>query len=1488
MIKDQPNQKSDKTGSVTVVGSGIAGLQTALDIANSGFKVYLVEEKPTVGGVMAQLDKTFPTNDCSSCMMGPKLAELANHPNIEILAYTDVLDVKGQPGRFLMTLNKKARYIDAAKCTACGDCADVCPVLRPGEHDLQLVNRKAIYIPYPQAVPNTYTIEKHDPAPCRTACPANLNVQAYVAMVKMGRYREAVEIIMQDLPLPGVLGRVCPRGCEKSCRRIETDEAISIRELKRVAADHVELNEIPVPEITPRDENVAVIGSGPAGLSAAYFLALDGYQVTVYESMPEAGGMLRYGIPEHRLPRSVLDEEITNLNRFGIKIQTNTTIGKDLPLEDLQKNGAGAIFLAIGAWKSLKLGISGEDISRGIADAISFLREVHSKKLKKLAGRVVVIGGGHSALDSARVALRLGASDAHIIYRRSRAEMPAEPAEVLEAEKEGVKVHFQVAPLRIIGDNGSVTGIRCVRTRLTETDNTGRPRPVPIDGSEFLIETDHIIPAIGQAPDINLLGDDHGLDSSRWNLLKVDAETLQTNRPGIFAGGDAITGPASVVEAVAAGKRAAKYIAGYLQSKEMPAERDAKPSEGKNWAAIPRGEPVLKRMIPPTLPVQKRLAGFEEVNLLADEKSAQNEAARCLDCGGCCECMQCVTACQASAITAKTHNQAEETVSIETGSVILAGGFKTFDAGLKGEYGYGRWPNVITSLEYERILSAGGPFQGHIQRLSDGKNPRKIAWIQCVGSRDSYIGQEYCSAVCCMSATKQAMITKEHAPDIDTTIFYIDIRAHGKGFDRFYERSVSDNNVRYVRSMISRVIPNPEDDTLSISYAAPDHQVREDIYDLVVLSVGLCPNPSFVQLAQRIGLKLNGHGFCATDPLDLVATSRPGVYVCGVAQGPKDIPDSVQQGSSAAERATALLAGSRGSLVAAPSIPDERDVSKEEARIGVFVCHCGINIAGTVDVQAVADYVRTLPNVAYTTDCMFACSTDQLQEIKEAINGHNLNRIVVASCTPRTHEPLFRSTLRDAGLNPYLFELANIREQDAWVHQGEPQAATEKAKNLVRMSVSRARLLEPLYDTSYEVVQSALVIGGGLAGLAAALAFAEQGFEASLVEQSAALGGNARTLYYTEDGANPARYVQDIIKKVESDPLITVYKEAHVNSISGVCGNFSSAISVKGEARSISHGVVVVATGGQEHQPTEYLYGQHPAVMTQKEFESALVSDPDRFDHIKRVTMIQCVGSREPEHLYCSRVCCTAAIKNSLKLKKINPDAQISVLYRDIRTFGLKETYYLKARQQGVRFYRFDREKKPQVVDHDGTLTVSVFDAQLQMPIQLQADLLILSAAIRPHDEGKQLADVMRLALDEDGFFMEAHPKLRPLDIATPGFYLCGLAQGPNFAAESIAQARGAVSRAVTVLSKKELVAEGMINRVDSYLCRACGECENACCFKAINVEEIPAGRQRAVVAEALCTGCGVCNVVCPTGAASLSHFKDAQIEGMIEELPKI
>ncbi|MFH1628203.1 MAG: FAD-dependent oxidoreductase, partial [Pseudomonadota bacterium] len=534
-----------------------------------------------------------------------------------------------------------------------------------------------------------------DKAPCRMACPASLNVQGYVAMVKVGKYKEAVEIIMRDLPFPGVLGRVCPHRCEKSCRRLDVDEAISIRELKRVAADHVDLSEIPVPEREMKEEKVAVIGSGPAGLSAAYFLALGGYKVSVYEAMPEAGGMMRYGIPGHRLPRSVLDAEIKNLERYGIEIHTNITIGKDITLEELREHGAKAVFLGAGAWKGLNLRIQGEE-AKGVCDVTSFLRDVHLGKLDKLKGKAVIIGGGHSALDGARVALRLGAEDAHIIYRRSRLEMLAEPEEVEEAEKEGVKIHFLVAPLKISSEDGKVSGIECIRTRLTDPDTTGRRKPIPVEGSEFFIEADHIIPAIGQEPDLAPLGTDHGLELSKWNSLVVNPETLQTNKPWIFAGGDVITGPATVIEAVEAGKRAAHYMAKYLKGEKLPEEWIEEPPIGTNWTEIPEDEPVKNRMKPPTSSMENRLSGFEEVTLLVDEETAREEAARCLDCGGCCECYQCVEVCKAQAVTRETHSQEEQIVSIDVGSVILAPGFEAFDPAKFDTYHYATYPNVVT------------------------------------------------------------------------------------------------------------------------------------------------------------------------------------------------------------------------------------------------------------------------------------------------------------------------------------------------------------------------------------------------------------------------------------------------------------------------------------------------------------------------------------------------------------------------------------------------------------------------------------------------------------------------------------------------------------------------------------------------------------------------------------------------------------------------
>jgi len=843
---------------------------------------------------------------------------------------------------------------------------------------------------------------------------------------------------------------------------------------------------------------------------------------------------------------------------------------------------------------------------------------------------------------------------------------------------------------------------------------------------------------------------------------------------------------------------------------------------------------------------------------------------KCIGCG------LCSKVCLAEAVK---YDDSESTEEIRAGAVILAPGFDEFDARRKPEYGYGRFPNVVTSIEFERILSASGPYDGHVLRPSDGDIPKNIAFIQCVGSRDESCGNNYCSAVCCTYAIKEAVIAKEHvSQELDTTIFFMDMRTYAKGFEEYYQRAQSEHEVRFIRCRISSVKEDPGTNNLIISYEGEDGNLKKEEFDLVVLSVGLEPSRKADELAQKLGVTLDNYGFCETSPFAPLETSKPGVFVCGAFQGPKDIPETVAQASGAASKAAELLASARGTEAMQKEYPLEMDVSGEEPRIGVFICHCGINIAGVVDVKEVLEYAGQLDNVVYAETNLYTCSQDTQDKMIETIKEHNINRFVVASCTPRTHEPLFQDTLRGAGLNRYLFEMTNIRDQCSWVHQREPEEATLKAKDLVRMAVAKARYLEPLEEVSVELVHKALVIGGGLAGMTAALSLSDQGFEVHLVERETELGGYLRNAHYTLSGDDIKDYLNKTVDRVKSSELIHVHAGVEIESIDGFVGNFLTTLS---SGEQIDHGAVIVATGGSELKPKEYLYGEDKRVVTQQELEQMIGQHPA--SSIQNVVMIQCVGSRCEERPYCSRTCCSEAVKNALKLKELNPETNVYIIYRDLRTYGYAEDYYKKARESGVIFIRYDEDDEPEVVAQDNELMVSVRDLILDEKLVLPADLVVLSTAVLPA-ENEELAKMLKVPLTQNGFFLEAHVKLRPVDFATDGVYLCGTAHSPMTIEECISQASGCAARAAVLLSKDSIVVAPTVSVVDEELCVGCGLCETVCQFNAIEVVDTESGRTARVTA-ASCKGCGTCGASCPQHAITMRHFTDEQLLAQVEAL---
>jgi len=1492
----QARTSDEVVGAAMVVGGGIAGIQASLDLAEAGYKVYLVESKSAIGGHMAQLDKTFPTNDCAMCIVSPKLVDCGRHRNIELLVDSEVLSVRGEAGNFMARVRTRPRYVDLDKCTGCGDCATVCPVIIPGRFDEGLADQRAAFKLYPQAVPNAYAIEKQGIAPCRDACPAGQRAQGYIALIREGRYEDALRVIKEDNPFPGICGRICNHRCEDACNRGKLDEPINIRALKRFVTDQVysrpRVSPDPVEQVYP--ERVAIIGGGPCGLTAAQDLCKLGYGVTVFEALPVAGGMLRVGVPEYRLPSWIVDREVQDIVDLGVELHLNARVDN---LDDVFAEGFSAVLIAVGAHEGIRLPIPGADLD-GVLLNTSFLRDVRLGNAQPLGETVAVIGAGDVAMDVARTALRLG-SDVSVYYRRTRDEATADMDEMRHAEDEGVVFNWQVAPVEILGgSDGRVVGLRCIRTEQGLPDETGRRRPVPIPGTEFTVPCDNVIFSVGQRAGLAFIPESAGVGVTRQQTVAVNPNTLAATRPGVFAAGDVTTGTAFVIDSIDSGHRSAASIHRYLRGEELePPPKPQLPvvelTRAEIEGRVERGEiQTQPRVAMSELSAGQRRSTFSEVTAGYTEEEAQAEAARCLACGICSECLSCVYTCEADAID---HDMVEQTREIPIGAVVLAPGYQTFKADQVAEYGWGRYPNVVTALQFERLLNASGPMKGHVRRLSDGQTPRKIAFLQCIGSRDKT--HDYCSAVCCMYATKEAIMACEHEPDTEVHIFMIDMRAFGKGYYEYYRRAKERYGIKYTRCRVSYVREDPATHNLILRYVPLSKKsVVEETFDMVVLSTGVEVSQDARELGRRLGIELDEHGFCKTPPFRPLATSRAGMFAIGAFREPKDIPESVIDASGAAAAAGEVLSSARWSCTTRADYPPERDVSAEEPRIGVFVCHCGSNIGGFLDVPAVVAYARTLSGVVFAEENLYTCSQDSIQHISEKTRELGLNRVVVASCTPLTHEVLFQDSIRQAGLNPGMFQMVNIRNQCSWVHSEEWEAATEKAKDLVHLGVAKAMHLEPLRRIEIEVQKSVLVLGGGVAGMTSALTLADQGFPVYLVEKSEHLGGNLRHIERiagwengsAQDGNDgrlvwydPRALLTDTVERVESHPLITVYRQCEYQGSSGFAGDFiSRVVGPQGEFE-LKHGATIVATGGVEYRGADYGYGKDPRILTQQEYEHYLASGHDLPD---LVVMILCVG---PAERYCSRICCSVAMKNILALQDINPDAQITVLYHDIRTYGFKERLYREARRRGAVFVHYEFDRKPQVLLTNGRLQVWAWEPSLEQELMLEPDLVVLSMPVVAPDGTDELATRLRVSTDLDGFFLEAHVKLRPVDFASDGFFLAGMAHYPKFLDETIVQAKAAAGRAMTIVGRDVLEVGGVVGQVDAEKCVGCLTCIRLCPY---DVPQISADFQgvggilgAAYIEPALCHGCGICVAECPARAIQLLNYKDIQMQAQID-----
>ncbi len=862
-----------------------------------------------------------------------------------------------------------------------------------------------------------------------------------------------------------------------------------------------------------------------------------------------------------------------------------------------------------------------------------------------------------------------------------------------------------------------------------------------------------------------------------------------------------------------------------------------------------------------------------------------------IDYENCVGCGYCDRVCEPEAIS---FLEKSEEIEVNVGSVIVATGFEVFEpTEMRREYGYGKYENVITAMQFERLLSSFGPTEGKPARLSDGKKPKSIAWIQCVGSRSEQLGFPYCSRVCCMYATKEASIVKESDPDIDITIYYIDIRAYGKDFQQYYDHA-KDLGIKYIRGRPSSVYEN-KDKSIIIRYKDTlTGEVKEDTVDLLVLSTAIIPNQGNKKLGEILDVEVDENGFFKQQSLltNPIQSTRDGVFLAGCIQGPKDIPDSVSMASGAAAKAVAPIKDREKHI--GKEFPPERDVTGEKPRIGVFVCHCGKNIASYLDVEKVTEETKKLPNVDHADHIMFVCSEDSCKKIKEAVKEKNLNRVIVAACSPRTHGGLFQDTLMEAGLNKYLFEMANIRNQCSWVHSDNWDAATKKAIALVKSSVAKARGLESLSEEEFSVYPSTLVIGGGVSGMKAALALADMGIKSIIIEKEKELGGRLTNLHSmfpsdtkTEDILNP------LINKVKKDKLITVMIESELDELEGYIGNYKGKIKQKGKTKEIEFGTIIVATGFREIDlKGKYQSGKNKNIISQTELETKLKNND--LKEPKNVVIINCAGAMDEERPYCCRVGCGVSIKNAKLISQKYPKSKIYMLYRDMRVFGKEEEeYYANVlKDYHVTMIRYPGEKKPEVTldknnPKDGPVSVKVYDDLLNEEMTIPADLLVLTVNTEGGVMTEKLKNMLKVPVDSAGFFIEAHAKIKPLDFSTSGIYMCGAAHYPKNLVDSIAQAEGAASRAAIPIMQERMKGEGIVSEVNEDLCRGCGLCESACAYSAIEMKPHPKDPTRLVaeVNRALCKGCGSCAAACLSSAIEQKGYKSNQINVMIAAL---